>query len=71
MDIAIVGKTIFRSLTLRLAAARLVFLWSAVLMVFGIGVWQVYLSEKIVANAILTEILFRGGVKPDRQQEAK
>jgi hypothetical protein len=36
-------------------------------MVFGIGMWQVYLSEEVFANAILTETLLRGGVKPDGQ----
>jgi hypothetical protein len=54
-----------------LQRGKVVFLWGAVPMVFGIGVRQVYLSEEVFANAILTETLFRGRVKPDRQQEAK
>jgi hypothetical protein len=68
MDEAVVGETIFRSHTLRLLRrGKVVFLWVAVLMVFGIGMWQ----SKEVANSILPETLFRGGIKPDRQGEAK
>jgi hypothetical protein len=50
MDVAVVGETIYRSHTLRLALWRgkVVFLWVAVLVVFGIGVWQVYLSEEVL-----------------------
>jgi hypothetical protein len=71
MEVAIVGETIFRSHTLRLLRrGKVVFLWGHVSMVFGIGEWQVYLSEE-VANAILTKSVFRSGVKPDRQREAK
>jgi hypothetical protein len=43
MDEAVVEETIFRSHTLRLLRqGKVVFLWGAVAMVFGIGVWQVY-----------------------------
>jgi hypothetical protein len=31
----------------------------------------VYISEEVLAIAILTETLFRGGVQPNRQREAK
>jgi hypothetical protein len=50
MHIVVVRETISRSQTLRLALWRgkAVFLWVAVPMVFGIGVLQVYLSEKVL-----------------------
>jgi hypothetical protein len=61
MDVAVVGETIFRSHTLRLLRrGKVVFLWGAVPIVFGISEWQVYSSEE-VANAIFTKTLFRGG----------
>jgi hypothetical protein len=49
MDVAVVGETTFRTHTLRLALwqGKVVFLWVAVPMVFGIGMWQVYLSEEV------------------------
>jgi hypothetical protein len=49
MDVAVVGELIIRSHTLRLALWRgkVVFLWVAVPIIFGIGVWQVYLSEEV------------------------
>jgi low affinity Fe/Cu permease len=73
MDVAAVGETIFRSHPLRLAlwGGKAVFLWVAVPVVFSFGMWQVYLSEEVFAIVTLTETLFRGGVEPDRQQEAK
>jgi hypothetical protein len=50
MDVAVVGETIFRSHNLRLVLWRgkVVFLWVTVLVVFGISVWQVYLSEEVL-----------------------
>jgi hypothetical protein len=50
MDVVVVGEIIFRSHTLRLALWRgkAVFLSVTVPVVFGIGVWQVYLSEKVL-----------------------
>jgi hypothetical protein len=50
MDVAVARETIFRSHTLRLAQWRgkAVFLWVVVPVVFGIGVWQVYLSEEVL-----------------------
>jgi hypothetical protein len=50
MDVAVVGETIFRFHTLRLALwqGKAVFLWIAVPVVFGIGMWQVYLSEEVL-----------------------
>jgi hypothetical protein len=41
--IVVIGETLFRSQTLRLLQrGKVVFLWGAILMVFGIGMWQVY-----------------------------
>jgi hypothetical protein len=50
MDVAIVGKMNFISYTLRLAlwGGKAVFLWVVVKVVFGIGMWQVYLSEEVL-----------------------
>jgi hypothetical protein len=50
MDVAVVEETISRSHTLRLALWRgkAVFLWVAVPVVFGIGMWQVYLREEVL-----------------------
>jgi hypothetical protein len=51
MDVAVVGETIvFRFHTLRLALwqGKTVFLWVAVVVVFGIGMWQVYLTVEVL-----------------------
>jgi hypothetical protein len=72
-DVAVVGEAILRSHTLRLALwqGKVVFLVVSVPVVFGIGMWQVYLSEKVFMPMTSSPRLFRGGVKPDRQREAK
>lgn len=60
MDVAVVGETIFRSHTLRLALWRgkAVFLWIAVPVVFGIGVYNGSRQKRWQQNEIHNKVQF-------------
>jgi hypothetical protein len=54
MDVAVVGKTIFRSHTLRLTLCRgLSFLWVAIPMVFGIGIVVIVVVVFVVVIVVI------------------
>jgi hypothetical protein len=63
LGVAVVRETIFQipHLDPALRRGNTVFLWAAIPVVFGIGMWQVYLSEEVLPLP-LSPRLFRGGV---------